>query len=237
MGTQRVSSTVFLYLVLSLIAEIFFLILYILAGLIGYIFKLSFVNKIATKPYPIVFVHGWFTQNPLYYFLKRYLEDQGFSVYMTNFGLQLGDFEEQVIKLQKFINDNQLNNVILVGVSGGAITSYSYLQQHDGWKKVRKYISIGGPHKGAPLALIAAFFSKAARQMLPNSQYLTSLNDKLIRNADKIVCISARYDFIVPPSSSHMSQTNNQTVNVLGHVKLQAFSQEVYRIIAKEADK
>ena len=143
MNGQEKSSNNFLRLTVSLITEIFFLFLYVLSGLLGYFFKLGSINAKYTKPHPIVFVHGWLTQNPLYYFLKRYLEKLGFLVYMTDFGLQLGDFDKLAIKLNKFINDKKLKNVILVGVSGGAIVSFSYLQNHDGWKNIRKYISVG----------------------------------------------------------------------------------------------
>lgn len=204
--------------------------LYVLSGLIGYLFPMDYVKRGEERKLPIVFVHGWFTQNPLYFFLKRYLESNGFSVYMTNFGLQLGNFESYSQKLKEYIENKNLIDVILVGVSGGSLISLEYLQNFDGWKYVKKFISMGGPFKGSPLAYLA-LFSPAARQMLPGSDFIKQFTGHRMLHPERIMCVSAWFDELVPRSSSELRGARNEVVDVIGHVNLQAFSKETYKLI------
>lgn len=216
---------------MNTLLEVFFeflsLFLYVLAGLLGYLFPFTQINNEATKATPIVFVHGWLTQNPLYFFFKSYLEKHGYRVYMTSFGLQAGDFTIYTKKLSEYIYKKKLNQVVLIGVSGGALIAFDYLQRQDGWKRVSKFVSIGIPLKGTFLA-ICCFFLKSARQMTPKSVYLKDLLAEKVKNPDKILCISAKYDELVPQYSSHIPKAKNEIVDIIGHVHLQAFSRKTW---------
>lgn len=136
--------------------EIIFLVFAFVAGLLGYVLPLDKVLGSGENG-KIVFVHGWFAQNPLFYFLKHYLVREGFRVYMTNFGLHLEDFYLLAKRLSKFIQENDLHDVTLVGASNGAIISLLYLQKMEGWSNVRRFIGVGGPYKGTPLAYFGLF--------------------------------------------------------------------------------
>jgi len=213
--------------------EIIFLVFAFIAGPLGYLLPLDEILG-SGESGRIVFVHGWFAQNPLFFFLKRHLVKQGFRVYMTNFGLHLGDFYELAKKLSIFIQENDLHDVILVGTSNGAIISLLYLQKMDGWKNVRKFIGIGGPYKGTPLAYLG-LFSKSVCQILPNSQFLKDLFDNGLKNPDKIVCVSAKHDEFVPIWSSQLPGAKNEILPVIGHINLAAFCKSTFSFVAKYA--
>jgi triacylglycerol lipase len=217
-------------ILVSVIKEALFVIFYILSAAAGYFITLESVNPTPSKDTRIVFIHGWMTQNPLYIFLKRHLEKHGYQVYMTNFGLQTGDMNKMAVHLEEYFQERELDNIILIGASGGAIIAFVYLQKMDGWKRVRKFISIGGPFKGSVLAYLAPF-STAARQMSPNNSFLNDLSVKGILNAERITCIAAKYDELLSTSSSVLPGTNSEVLDEFGHVNLQAFSRQMYSVL------
>ena len=184
--------------------ELIFSFVYVFGGLLGFILPLDGVNKKPTRKYPIVFVHGWLVRNTPYIFVKNFLEKAGFAVYMSDLDLELGSIEDSAIKLSRFVEQKKLSKFYLIGDSCGALISLYYLQRLNGWRRVLKFVSVGGPFNGSPLALLAIWFSKAARQMLPNSEFLKELKDVSIKDEDKIICVSAEYDDIVPRWSSQV---------------------------------
>ncbi len=217
---------------IEIIKEILLLIWFSASGFLGYFITLESINKNPTKDNPIVFIHGWKTQNLAHFPMKKYLEKKGFAVYMTNFGLQIGGITKLAKRLKEYINDRELNNVVLVGASLGAIVSLLYLQKLDGWKNVKKFISLGGPFKGTPTARIG-FFSKAARQVLPGSNLIKSLSKEKIKNPEKIICLRAKHDEMVP-SGSQLKGAKNIAIDVSGHVNLLS-SPKTFHLIATHA--
>ena len=211
--------------------EILLFPVYLLCGPLGYFIKL--------KPTPvgkkIVFVHGWLTNNPLYFFFKQYLEKKGFSVHMTDLGLMASDFNSEAKNLKSFVDRNNLKDFTLVGASGGAIVSYLYLQNLGGWDKTKNFISIGGPYKGSPLAYLA-YWSGSARQIVPGNNFLKELNRKPTINANSITTISAKYDDVLPPRSSMLSGVKHEITPTVGHVVLQSAAKETFKLVEKLAN-
>lgn len=219
---------------IDFLKEIVFLFLYFTSALLGYIFPLTNINNKSSKNV-IVFIRGGLTQNPIYFFLKRYLEKKGYSVYMTNFGLELYDLNKSAQILANYIEKNRLKNVVLVGTSIGGIIGFHYVQKLEGWKKVKKLIAIGAPFKGTLFVSLLVFFLKAGRQIFPNSQYQKDLFAEKIKNINKIVCISAKYDEIIPNESSKIPGAKIEELKIAGHVNLLAFSSQTYRLIVKHS--
>lgn len=70
---------------------------------------------------------------------------------------------------------------------------------------------------------------------MPGSQFLNDLFEGELRNPDKIVCVSAKYDEFVPIWSSQLLGAQSEVLPVVGHVNLAAFSKLTYDLIAKYA--
>lgn len=220
--------------IFEILGELLLLVLYPIINILGIFVALKTVNKQANKKYPVVFVHGWFTQNVFYACFKRYLERKGFAVYMTNFGLHLGDLTKLGKRLARYLEERQLEEVVLVGISAGALASLFYLQKLNGWNRVKTFISVGAPYKGTPIAYVA-FFSQAARQMFPGSKFLQTLWAGGIQNPGRIVSITGSYDTFIPTLSSYIPGAQNVTVDVFGHFTLGGFSKRVYVLVAQYA--
>ncbi|QQG43405.1 MAG: hypothetical protein HYW45_00080 [Candidatus Daviesbacteria bacterium] len=219
-------------LVVGVLQETFFLVIHLILNVVGVFVPLNTIKNRQHKKRPVVFIHGWFTRNPLYFVFKKHLENEGLSVYMVDLGLQLGDTYEYAKKLKNYIEKNKLSDITLVGVSLGAVISLIYLQKLNGWAKTKEFVSIGGSFKGSPLTFLAPL-SKSARQVTVGSKLLSDLtSEDLSNHLHQITNLYAKYDEFVPRWSSTIEGAKNIQVNVMGHTKLQAFSKEVYRKVA-----
>lgn len=185
---------------------------------------------------PIVIVEQWFAQNAYHIFMKRYLEKKGFRVYLFNFSLFKGGIDDGAVELKNFFEKYSLQNALIVGISAGALTSFTYLQTYNGWKKVKKLISLGGPFKGTPLAYPIVFL-KSGRQLIPQSTFLTTLQKKKIRKPHRILCISPLIDEMVPTTSNRLPSVKQKKIPCIGHNNLHIWSKDVLTIIINEAKK
>ena len=79
----------------------------------------------------IVIVERWLSKNVKHIYWKHYLEKRGYRVYLANFTLYKGSFEQSAVSLKKYLEKRELTDIILVGISSGALTSLVYLQEHE----------------------------------------------------------------------------------------------------------
>ncbi|GEM_PF-5253623 len=225
--------------VLQLLSEFFLILTYPLANIIKFFFPLREkkqpIRNNENSTSTILIFEQWFAQNLWHIYIKWYLERKGFTVYWTNFSLLKGSHHDAAKYLSKYIEKHRLHNITLVGVSMGAVSSLLYLQEYDGWVKVRKFISIGGPLKGTPLAFLI-YFLTPGRQVLPNSTFIKNLVGN-IKHPERIVCISAKFDEFVPHWSNTVPHAYNRVVDIVGHNNLHVISKSVFSSIAKEAVK
>jgi len=190
-------------------------------------------NHNSHKP-PIIIIELWFAKTISHMFLKRYLEEKHFKVYLFNYNPMNGGVDDGAYRLKQFITHHKINNCILVGISMGAITSFVYAQRFGGWKKIKKLFCMAGPFHGTPWARSFSFL-KSGRQLLPQSNFLKQLEKEKMPDPSRIVCISAKSDEFVPRWSSILSHARNEEVAVVGHNNLHVWSREVWEMVAKEA--
>lgn len=165
---------------------------------------------------PVILVERWIKRNPLHIFMKRFLEKKGFLVYNINFPLLKGTFSESAGKLRRFIEEKNLSDVILVGISNGGLTCYEYLTQHNGWEKTTKFISVGTPFQGARLGFLLPS-AVAGKELSPKGQYTQSILKKPILHADKIYNLGAKYDEMVGHRNSFLPGAKHIIIDVAGH--------------------
>lgn len=193
------------------------------------------INPHPTKKTPIVIVENWFLQNPYHFLLKRRLESKGFAVYLFNHTLLKGGLDDGAKQLQRFINEQKIHDCILVGISIGSIPCLTYLREHQGWRHVKKLITLGGPLRGTPAMLPFAYL-KSGKQVLPGSDFLKKFHPEHMTHPERIICISAKKDELVPGWSSFLPHSKHIILDVVGHNYLHILAKETVAIIAKEAE-
>ena len=182
---------------------------------------------------PIIIVELWFSQNIYHYFLKRYLEKNGFRVYMFNSNLFINGIDDGAQELDEFMNERKISKAVLVGISLGGLCAYQYFRKY-GWERIEKLVTIGAPFYGTPW-IFPLFLFKAGRELIPGSKFVNTLKAEKITNPDRIVCLTAKYDELVPDESSVLKGARHIEVDVVGHNFLHILSKETYEQVAKES--
>ncbi len=177
----------------------------------------------------IVIVERWLSINFMHLYWKYYLEKKGFRVYLINFPLWYKDFNNSAERLSKYLIRHNLSNITIVGISSGALTSLLYLQEHNGWERVNRLISVGTPFKGTWSALFL-FFLFSGRELLPNSPFMQKVASFNIYNRDRIICIRAKFDEMVP-TGSILPGAKRITIKAFGHNNLHIRVRQTYRKI------
>ena len=216
--------------------EFLLIIFYPFAGIFQKVFEPIFKTQSKlTNANTILIVERWFNPNILHLFWKRYLEKKGFRVIIVNFPFQEGDFESSADKLSAYIAKHELQDFVLVGVSGGGLTALRYLQKYRGWKQIKRAITIGSPLGGTYLMWFLGIFA-SGRDLWLGSPLTEQI--KRIKEVDKrkLFCIRASFDEMVPEWSSSISGTNIITIPVWGHNVLHMASIQTYETVAKLAE-
>lgn len=182
----------------------------------------------------IIIVERWLSVNIRHIYWKFYLERRGFNVYLLNFSLWHGDFDNSAKDLKKYIERKNLKDIVLVGVSSGAITSLLYLQELEGWDNVSKFISIGAPFTGTWSALLLSFVP-SGRQLWPASSLIEKISRFEIKNIDKITCIRAKFDEMVPMGSV-LKGAKEVRIGTIGHNNLHLGMGKTYKRIVEIAN-
>lgn len=178
----------------------------------------------------VILVIRFFNKNPLHLLWKWYLEKKGFHVALLFFPIHKGSFDQSAQELKSHIETYNLQKIVLVGLSSGAITCLVYLQQYNGWKRVKQFISVGTPFYGMPIVQLLAVIP-SIHEVLPNSFFVKSLLKETVKNPTKILCLSAWFDEIVPRWSSALIGINHKVINTIGHNNLHSASKQTYDTI------
>lgn len=219
-------------LTLQILSEVFLIFLYPLSAIIVKLLpKKAFKTK--DEGQILVIVERWMTVNIRHLYWKYYLQRQGFRVFIVNFPLYEGSFEKSSRKLDEFLSSKKLTNVILVGISAGALTSLVYLQERKGWERVKKFISVGAPFKGT-WGAIFLLFAYSGWEILPKSKFIKQITRYKIENLNKILCISAKFDEMVPFGTS-IEGARKDTIPVVGHNNLHLRIKSTYKKIVEFA--
>lgn len=221
-----------LKLIPDTLSEIFLICVYSFSGLlVSFIPKEKFESKKEGKT--IIIVERWLNFNIRHLYWKYYLERQGFRVFIKNFSLWSGDFDKSALRLEQYMEKKKCDDVVLVGISAGALTSLLYLQEYGGWERVRKFISVGAPFEGTWSAFPVAF-THSGRELFPTSATIHKIKNMKILHPEKIFCIRAKYDEVVP-NGAVLPGAHSVTLPIAGHNNLHLRIRATYRKIAEFA--
>jgi len=119
---------------------------------------------------------------------------------LEGYASQLEAFVETTLRA------HQTSELDLVGFSMGALIARLYLAEFAAGVRVRRFVSISGPHRGTHLARLAPegkSWLAGVRQMQPGSPLLTRLGDHAGTLTPTLVhCIYTPFDAVIVPASS-----------------------------------
>jgi triacylglycerol lipase len=123
--------------------------------------------------------------------------------------------------------------VDLVGFSMGALISRTYLQLYGGDRRVRRFVSISGPHRGTVTAY--ALPLTGVRQMRPGSALLQRLGSDVSHLTNvEVHCLYTPYDAMIVPGESGVlvGARSVHKLPVLMH-RLMLFDARVHSLVAE----
>ena len=158
------------------------------------------------KRNPIILIHGLWNTSSIFSSITSILDDIGIEYFAPTLKHSYG--MTSILDLTKKLNELILDKyglekeIDILGFSMGGIIGRYWLQKFNGYKRTRRLISIGSPHKGTLMAqLIPKFPFKGISEMKINSKFLRELakNDFLL---DDIECVNffTYWDFMVFPA-------------------------------------
>lgn len=125
-------------------------------------------------------------------------------------------FDQSARELRDYIDSHSLRDIVLIGLSNGGVTSYEYLQKHNGWKNTRLLITIGSPFGGAILGFLL-FGSHVKQELDPQGAFITQLRKQKPLHPENIYCFGARVDQMVGSVNSYLPDAHHIEIDVVGH--------------------
>ena len=156
----------------------------------------------------VVLVPGWLDNEDTLAPLGNALRRAGFAV--ESCSPQPSDgripIEELAAQLAEFVaaRFGSEQAIDFVGFSMGGLIGRVFLQEMEGWRQIRSFVTLATPHRGSYTAYVAS--RPALLQMRPGSEFLTRLNRDLTPlGAAHFTSIWTPFDLtIVPPWSSRL---------------------------------
>ena len=192
------------------------------------------------KRNPILLIHGLWNTSSIFSSIASKLDDIGIEYFAPTLKHSYG--MTSILDLTNRLNELILEKyglekkVDILGFSMGGIIGRYWIQKFNGYKRTRRFISIGSPHKGTLIAqLVPKYPFKGISEMKINSKFLRELekNDFFL---DDIECISffTYWDLMVFPSwLTNLNFGEKISLKVYKHRNLVRNSFSVEKIIEK----
>jgi len=193
-----------------------------------------YLNYVEKGRAPIVLIPGIYTK---WHFLKAIadpLSRRGHPIYaIDKLGYNTDEVRNAAKLVRGFIDEKNLQNVIIVAHSKGGLIGKYLLVRYNEDSRVRKMIAIATPFGGS--CLVHLIPHRAAKELAPESEIVHELkNEKDVNRS--IVSIFGLFDnHVWPTSSCRLDGAKNIQLPVYGHHKI-LFSKETRDIVFREVE-
>ncbi len=159
----------------------------------------------AQRPIHTILVPGWLDNVRTLSRLRTFLEVKGHKAIICSPQPSDGSAPIQLLAQQLadfvaggFADDEPVN---LFGFSMGGLIGRMFLQEMEGWRRVRKFVTVATPHRGTLTARLATH--QGAMQMRPDSEFIAGLNrDLSALERVQFTSIWSPFDLTIVPATS-----------------------------------
>ena len=145
-----------------------------------------------SKKNPIILIHGLWNTADIFSSITSKLDEIGIEYFAPTLKHQYGI--TSIVELTNLLNDLILEKygyekkLDILGFSMGGIIGRYWIKKLNGYKRTRRFITIGSPHKGTLASqLIPKYPFKGISEMKINSLLLESFLDPIIFLVELIV--------------------------------------------------
>jgi len=132
------------------------------------------------KRNPIILIHGLWNTSSIFSCITSKLDNIGIEYFAPTLKHSYG--MTSIVDLTKILNDLILEKygldteLDILGFSMGGLIGRYWIQKFNGYKRIRRFISIGSPHKGTLAAqLVPKYPFRGISEMKINSKFLREL--------------------------------------------------------------
>ncbi len=191
-----------------------------------------------SKRNPIILIHGLWNTADIFSSITTKLDEIGIEYFAPTLKHKYG--MTSIVELTNFLNEFILEKyglekeLDILGFSMGGIIGRYWIKKFDGYKRTRRFITVGSPHKGTLTSqLVPKYPFRGISEMKINSCLLRELSsyDYLL---DRINCISffTYWDLMVFPGwRSYMNKGEKVSLNIFKHKNLVRNPLAVERIV------
>jgi len=169
---------------------------------------------------PVLLVHGYGCSRAAWWWLRRRVEAQGWTVATINLEPIYADIEHYVDPLAQRIEEvleaTGAGRLILVGHSMGGLVARAYVRRY-GADKVCRVVTLGTPYGGSELARIG--FGINGRQMVPGNEWLTRLSEDELR-VETTTIFSPHDNYVMPQTNLLLEGAQSRVLDGLGHLAM-----------------
>ena len=192
------------------------------------------------KRNPIILIHGLWNTSNIFSSIISKLDKTGIEYFAPNLNHSYG--MTSIIELTNLLNKLILNRygleeeIDILGFSMGGIIGRYWIKKFYGYKRTRRFITVGSPHKGTIAAqLVPTYPFRGISEMKINSSLLRDLSnyDYLL---DDIDCVSffTYWDLMVFPGwRANLNVGEKISLNIFKHRNLIKDKVAVDRIIER----
>ncbi len=196
--------------------------------------------KVSSKKNPIILIHGLWNKSDIFSSITSKLDEFGIEYFAPTLKHDYG--MTSIVKLTYLLNDLILEKyglekeLDILGFSMGGIIGRYWIKKLNGYKRTRRFITVGSPHKGTLASqFVPKYPFRGISEMKINSLLLKDLSsyDYLL---DDINCISffTYWDLMVFPGwRANLNSGEKISLNIYKHRNLIRNPAAVERIIDK----
>jgi triacylglycerol lipase len=207
--------------------------------LLALLSALSFMAATATSAQaqePIVFIHGYTGGNYNWDTMVNRFIASGYpasKLYRFSYNSYMVSNETAASQLSNFISNVRANNngvqVSIIAHSNGGLVARWYKVKQGGAGSVRRFITLGTPHKGSTSASSCNYYNIICAEMTPGSSFLTSLGSA---GCDRSLW-SASDGMVTPASYATCGSGTNIQVASVSHMSLLT-DLSVYNVVRQQ---
>ena len=192
------------------------------------------------KRNPIILIHGLWNTSSIFSSIITKLDDIGIEYFAPTLKHSYG--MTSIIDLTNILNELILEKyglekeLDILGFSMGGIIGRYWIQKFNGYKRTRRFISIGAPHKGTLVAqLVPKYPFRGISEMKINSKFLRKLaNSDFLLNDVECINFFTYWDLMVFPSWwTNLNLGEKISLKVYKHRNLVRNNLSVEKIIGK----
>jgi pimeloyl-ACP methyl ester carboxylesterase len=225
------------YFFIKTVGWLFELIVLMLSPIASFFPRSKKKFNLENKPV-VVILHGWGSGRMIYRLLARHVEGLGYAVFVPQFPLRaIGDIPSNANFLKKEIDRLEITtSFVILGHSTGGIIGAQFLENNPGM--VSMFVTMSSPFHGTKTAWTASWFSRAARQLSVDSEYLKHIGAHTsLRNVD-LICFYPTFDeVVIPATSATLPFARNIKLSIIGHMSFlysKTFFESLENILLKQ---